>query len=435
MPNVVLISIDTLRADHLGSYGYARATSPTIDALARSSHLFEQAFSQSPKTAISHMSIFTGLLPEAHGVGQLGDPNGRRISDEIETLTGLLARAGYETFGVTGGAHVSGALGFDRDMKRFTSAQHVTQVVDKALDFLEPQLSGKRDAPFFLFLHTYSVHDPYWPPEPHRSLFLDPGYSGRIRSSSDPRPDSWWLQHERFWSLVDTTSPIDRQHLIDLYDGSIHWVDAELGRLLERLQASGILDDSVLVLLSDHGEEFQEHGRYLHDQVFQETLHVPFLLRLPVDPAIQSGPRRHAQIVKLVDLLPTLVDLLGLPPPPRMDGRSLVPLMRGQELSGTDVLSAWPRHGAHALRRGDWKLVIQPGRLGITETMLFNLREDPLERRDRADQEPETLYELIDAYELAKEQGRHWRRQRAPGAKIVTGEEVRNRLKALGYVH
>jgi len=166
-PNLVLVSIDTLRADHLTAYGYERSTSPEISRLARQGILFERAFSQSPKTATSHMSLFTGLYPPAHRVANWGERRVRRLSDDVPTLATLLVRAGYRTEAYTNGGNVSARLGFGQGFDSYQEDRGAESVFDsaqRALDRFVQEADGGARAPFFLFLHTFQVHDPYVPP-------------------------------------------------------------------------------------------------------------------------------------------------------------------------------------------------------------------------------------------------------------------------------
>jgi len=322
--HLVLISIDTLRADHLSCYGYDRQTSPHIDALARESLLFEDVLSCSSSTAPSHMTIMTGVLPRVHGI-QNDVPYSQ--APRATLLAELMSDQGYVTAAFADGGHVSENEGFDRGFNHFDSRY---EWFDRKLDRIEAWLGEAGSEPTFLFVHTYGVHAPYLPGDAH-DLFSSPDYlgvlNGRVetlqrRLATEPAHE---LVHliEGFWHDKKDLDETDVQHLIDLYDGSIHRIDAGIGRLLAMLEEAGWLDDAWVVVTSDHGEAFREHGTFQHRQVHQTELSVPLLIRPPG--GLAPG-RRVAPPVSQLDLPPTLLHLLGLKAPDHMQGESLLPL-------------------------------------------------------------------------------------------------------------
>lgn len=302
---VVLLSIDTLRADHLGCYGYPLATSPFLDSLAARGTLFEAAYVQLPGTLPSHMSMLTGLYPEEHGVRP---PDGV-LPEDIPLLAEILQRAGFATAGHTEGGYVDGSYGFSRGFAEFSDAAD-GGILTRARQFL----AGRdRSRPFFLFLHTYAVHDPYFPtaealadfwPRPHPET---PAPTG---------PNLVDFNRGR-WTMSQEALDFYRAS----YDASIRDFDGELRAFFEEMEPRGLLDDTVVIVTSDHGEEFREHGKMVHEQVYPETLHVPLLILDPRRP----GPRRIPAIVQGVDTMPTVLELLGVPVPAGISGRSLVP--------------------------------------------------------------------------------------------------------------
>ncbi|MGB5660007.1 MAG: sulfatase, partial [Thermoanaerobaculia bacterium] len=285
-PNLVLVSIDTLRADHLTAYGYERSTSPEISRLAREGVLFEQAFSQSPKTATSHMSLFTGVYPPAHRVANWGERRARRLSDDVPTLATLLARSGYRTEAHTEGGNVSARLGFDQGFEVYQEhrgAEPVFEGASRALDRFVEDDDGAR-APFFLFIHTFEVHDPYVPPARFADQFVYPSYSGDIVGSREELGrlaggGNYWALNTQYWNRVDRNDPADIQHLKDLYDAEILFTDSQFATFREHLRRLDLEDETILVVLSDHGEEFLEHGGFLHNTLFQEILRIPLIFR------------------------------------------------------------------------------------------------------------------------------------------------------------
>lgn len=316
----ILISIDTLRADALGAYGYSRPTSPVFDALAEQGTLFERAVIQYPSTLTSHMSIFTGLYPQEHRVL----PPSTVLSKSIATLPEQFQSRGFRTAGHTEGGFVAGGYGFRRGFDEFTDTAYradtdVERTFDRGLEFLRSLAPEDR---FFLFLHTYSVHDPYEPPEEYRSMF----WSGEPPATFDSSGEN--LRRVNQGELDVDTETIE--YFRAMYDASVRYVDDVLGRFLVELESLGMLEDTTLILTSDHGEEFLEHGKVAHTQVYPESLYVPLLVVHPR----QSTPRRVAAVVEAVDLAPTLFELAGLEDTPAVSGRSLMPFLTGAATSG-----------------------------------------------------------------------------------------------------
>lgn len=424
--SVVLVSIDTLRADRLGAYGYPRPTSPAIDALARESLLFERCYSHSPKTAESHMSLFTGVLPTVHGVvnwTQDGIARGSR-PEGLATLASLLRESGYRTQAYTAGGNVAGALGFEHGFDSYVEA-HDTSL---ELARLALQELARQRRPFFLFAHTYAVHDPYLPPRDTARLFVDPAYAGRIVSDRDrlreaagADPD-WHDLHRAYWARVDARDPRDVRQLSDLYDAGIREMDTQLGPLLEDFRR--LLGDSgILVFLSDHGEEFAEHHGFTHNTLFQEVLHVPLLLRLP-----GVAARRAPAIVSLSDVMPTLLDLLGLRTPDYVQARSLVPVIAGAERRDRPVVSEQRVADQAAIRLGDLKY-IRAGR-----EMLFDLAADPGETQNLLPSAKQRVYPVSLALDRYGEVSQALKTRFGAGRAPKLDAETRRQLQALGYL-
>jgi arylsulfatase A-like enzyme len=338
----ILISIDTLRADHLGAYGYPRPTTPFLDSLARRSTLFEEAYAQFPSTLVSHMSMLTGLYPREHGVF----PPNRVLSSQVELLPEVFQRSGFRTGGFTEGGYVSGRFGFRRGFDEFVSRDRnrnrpVENTFRRGVGFLEGL--GPRDR-FFLFLHTYAVHTPYDAPEQYRRPFWpgDPpaGAPGlpitgaaleRLSLSGErpPQPAIDWLEA--------------------LYDAGIRQTDEVLQRFFADLERLGLARDVTVIITADHGEEFMEHGRFNHTQLYRESLHVPLLVVHPDQPAAV----RHGGVVQLVVLAPTLYELARLQPRGRPAGVSRARLVGhpAPPVPGTAWTEA--QEGARAVYRGE----------------------------------------------------------------------------------
>jgi len=378
--HLVLISIDTLRADHLGCYGYDRATSPNLDALAQLSLLFEDVLACSSSTAPSHMSMMTGVLPLVHGIE---NEVHHSQAPQAPLLAELLAERGYVTAAFADGGHVSENEGFDRGFQHFDSRY---EWFDKKLDRVQQWLRvADESEPTFLFVHTYGVHAPYLPGKEH-DLFSSASYLGVLNSrvetlqdhlsqpSADESGQELARMMEDFWRDKKSLDAADIQRLIDLYDGAIHRVDAGVGRLLAMLDSEGWLEDAWVVVTSDHGEAFAEHGTFQHRQVHQVELSVPLMIRPP--DGLLLG-HRHATPISQLDLPPTLLHLLDFPAPPHMQGQSLLPL--------TEATPTKPRFatGGEALL---FDVAIENGRKLITmdssPRMAYDLSADPSEARD-----------------------------------------------------
>lgn len=313
----ILISIDTLRADRLGCYGHHRDTSPFLDSLAEGGALFERAYVQLPGTLPSHMSIFTGLYPSEHGVF----PPAGVLSPEIDTLPEVFRRAGFRTFGHTEGGYVHGGYGFAGGFEEFShDAWKVESDFERtAARALESLRRLRESEPFFLFLHTYVVHDPYWP-EPRYLERYWPGEAPETFPPTGPHLNAFNLGHR-------TLSSEGRDFFSASYDASINYADDILRGFFDELEAMGLADDVTVVLTSDHGEEFLEHGKLVHTQIYPETVHVPLIV---LHPEI-TGPRRISAVVESIDIAPTLYRIAGLEPDAPVSGQSLVPWLAGEE--------------------------------------------------------------------------------------------------------
>ncbi|MCK4680717.1 sulfatase [bacterium] len=274
LPNVIVVSIDTLRADRLGSYGYERSTSPKMDLLASEGVLFEWAVSSAPNTVPSHMSIFTSLYPTVHGF----TGNGDRLPGWQLTFTEYLRERGYRTFATTDGAFMRGWFGFDQGFERYNDVKKgIASSVKLAFNWVD---SGVADSPLFLFIHCYDVHSPYDPPPPYRDLFTDPSYDGGFYPGS--------AELEKIRHAVNRNpeaghglSPADVEFMSARYDGGIAYTDHWIGELVDGLASRGLLENTWLFVTSDHGEEFTEHGAVLHEKLYLTVTHVPLIVRQP----------------------------------------------------------------------------------------------------------------------------------------------------------
>jgi len=431
-PSLLLISLDTLRADHLGVYGYARDTSPHIDRrFGRNGMVVEHAYSQASDTLLGHTAMLLGLYPCA-GSAPAGTQSWK-LTPQASTLAEQLASAGYRTAAFTEDAMIAGSWGFARgfDLYDEEKSAHATntalegtpgfarQTFDRGLDWLK----RRDDDPFFLFLHTYEVHAPYTPPASYASLF----------------------------STADTDTPTRERNL---YDGEIRYLDAELDRLLVELERLGLDDNTYVVVTSDHGEEFAEHGgRYHSSQVYDEVLRVPLLI---TGPGLPAGGVRRSGPVALIDLLPTLLDLLGVarttaPLPPhgmsvanhlktgaQLDERTLFAEARGLLRWTYDGFDKdWLRPTYAALR---WpaKLIRQRTAEGPSYA-LYDLDGDPAERDDRLSESPrpdgaEALIAEVERYAADCEAQQAALRQMFTADAGSIDADREEKLRALGYI-
>lgn len=416
---VILISIDTLRPDHLGAYGYRRPTSPVLDALAARGVLFEDASTPAPWTLPAHASLLAGLYPSRHGV----KGHDRYLPAALPVLATQLARAGWSTAAVVNSHNLGPRFGLDRGFQEFlyveeTAGQRAPtrQIVDQALEWLR-----RRDRRLFLFLHSYDVHSDYASLPEHERAFVSP-YSGPA--------DGTTAQLMAFREGKVALSAADAPHLTDLYDAGIRQMDAELGRLFDGLRADGLLDGALIVVSSDHGEEFFEHGGVLHGRTqFEEVARVPLIV---AGPGVAAG-RRVKEPVSLLDVMPTLLSLLGAPPPGAQDGEDLSPLLRGEplpRLSGRALFGEADHNNAEpdvkrSVRRGAFKLHLDR----VTgEIALYDLARDPGERQDVASGQAAVVAELrqrLDRFLLVKP---------LASAPVTLSPEELEKLKSLGYV-
>jgi arylsulfatase A-like enzyme len=341
-PSVILISIDTMRGDRLGVLGYDRPVTPHFDRLAREGVVFEQATSAAPWTLPSHVSIFTSLLPFDHRVRHVGD----RIPPGLFLLAERFEDAGYRTGAFTGGGYVSWGYGFDQGFEVYHEHDEKADggpgvLAARALEWIR-SLDG---TPFFAFVHTYEPHHPY-----AHDQFADPGDAGRL--------DVGYMDAE-----PPLTGP-ERRYATALYDSDIAHADRVIGQMLDELRADGILDDAIVVLLSDHGEDCWDHAadgipRHGHT-LYQELLHVPLIVRAPG--IIPEGTRIETP-VSLLDVAPTVLELAGLEAVAQLAGQSLAESCRtGREPEMVPIFSESTRYGPDrfALRVGDLKIVVTP---------------------------------------------------------------------------
>lgn len=425
-PNILLITIDTQRADSFGAYGNEGGHSPNIDRLAEAGTVFGKTTAPMGTTFPSHATLLTGLNPRAHGVRYNGDV----LEDDVVTLAEILGEAGYETMAlVTYGSMVSrGGLGqgFVRTSHEKDGRAAYSTPPRRITAMARGLLKRKRPKPFFMWVHYYHPHAPY-ELTPYSETALE-GYEGAFADGATVK---------EFYQLKDKVDDADRKALRDLYDGETRQADEAVGRILETLKASGLADDTIVVITSDHGELLGEHDEIGHGpKLWAPVLDVPLVIYDPRNPE----KRRVDTRVGIVDIMPTLLEMSGHDVPEGIEGRSLVPALRGKELENapyySEVAALAPAQkkkeqkrdeGAVAVFVGDRKLVVQDG-----ESRFFDLAADPGEKApmtkpSEKDEGPD-LAALATAY--SKRRGRS-------GGQVDPKDlspKVEEELRALGYV-
>ena len=381
--NVMIIAVDTLRPDHLGCYGYHADTSPNIDALAGEGILFENVISQAPWTHPSFGTVFTSLYPSQHSATTVAT----RMGTSFPTLAGLLSDNGYVTCAIVNAPTFSPKMRMDRGFQEYDfidpwKERRADEITDTALEWIEDHA----DERFFIFVHYFDPHLPYSPPAPYDTLF-NPTYQGPMRHTFHIDSLSSWTPHGN--GGIESLSNQHRKQIESLYDGEIAFADREIGRLLAGLRASGLHRKTLVIFLSDHGEEFLDHGGLDHGHsLYDELLRVPLIISL--SGTISKGVRK-TDYVRLLDITPTILDFLRIESAPGFEGSSLKPLIVGG--SGT------VRHHEHqllqptacyseALRQTNttkaitvypWKLIHDTQ---SDRAMLFNLKDDPVEKQN-----------------------------------------------------
>jgi len=420
--NLILISIDTLRADRLGCYGYARPTTPFLDRQAHAGVLFADATAPSSWTYPSHAALFTGLYPGRNGATRLE----QRMRKDVASLAEWLAARGFRAAGVVSSTLFAG-YGLERGFEKLEyvdpGGPEPSKVTARAVEWLSVV---DRSRPFFCFIHYLDPHSDYSSLPEFEAPFVAP-YSGPATGKSDQL-----FQHVQGFVHFDAA---DAKHLSDLYDAGVRQQDAELEKLFAALEHDGLLASTLVVLVSDHGEEFLEHGQVMHGLAqYEESVRVPFLLWGP------GVPRdvRVLESVSLVDVMPTVLDLLGMPAPEGLDGRSLRALweepgrLRAPRALFVEADLDPPGPTARrmmpgddlAVRRGNFKLVLDPS---SGTARLFDLTRDPHETNDVAAEQPELVKELRAEIDRFRASG-----TAADPPVPLTSEDLK-KLEELGY--
>lgn len=458
LPNILLISIDSLRPDHLGCYGHARPTSPRIDRLAAEGAVFENVISSTSWTLPAHAALFTGLFDSVHGCVDTTKP----LADNRTTLAERLKAAGYATAGFFSGPYLHPVFGLGQGFDEYvdctayadlntneareTGKLDSDTVFDAATeDVTNPRLCERVTAwlrrpparPFFLFIHMWDVHYDFIPPSPYDKQF-DPDYTGWVNGRN--------VLHDL--RIVETMPRRDLEHLIALYDGEIAWTDEHVGHILDVLDEKGLHDKTLVILTADHGTEFFEHRLKTHRQtVYDEVIRIPLIVRYPG--RVAPGGR-FAEQTRIIDVLPTALDLAGLGAPEDVMGQSLAPLLAGGKLKQDPLAIAellcdgrrllpdgkWaPKNPNYTLqqqlrafRRPEWKLLLD---LNERRSLAFDLKADPGEQRPL----PEIPRQILEESRRAADRLKNYRdAMPPPGMPGVIPPEVLRKLRSVGYL-
>jgi arylsulfatase A-like enzyme len=432
-PDVLVLLVDALRADRLGAYGHGRPTTPALDALARDSVLFEQAIAQSTFTKTSVASLFTGLFPYRHGVYWGGNrENPERVTSDVlpqrlTTLAEVLHAHGYLTAAWVQNSHLRRFMGFAQGFVAWHDQQGPIERINRRVARFAAG-PGRRH-PYFAYVHYIDLHDPYRPRPPYDALFGDTAgvYDGVDFAAWGAHLDDLRAGRRRL-----TAGQLEG--LGALYDGQLRHVDDQIGRLLAELRAAGLYDRTLIVLTSDHGEGFMEHGFISHSAApYDELLRVPLLVKFPGG---RFAGARVGEQVRLVDLFPTLLEAVGVTgrsTVDAVDGCSLLPLVRGgASTARPDQCSVAV---AEIAEDGDsWTLAVRTGRFKLIRRQdrpheLYDLVEDPGERVDLAGEgRPEEAALARLAETIAAE------RATTASEKIELDSQLVRELKALGYL-
>ncbi len=427
--NVILISLDTLRWDRLGCYGYERETSPHIDALAEDCVQFSYCFAQSNWTLPSHVSMLTSLNSRRHQVYLAHE----KMSPSLLTIADILRVHGFYNGGITGGGYVSEKFGFSKGFDDYKGERYVFHSENEAeelgfetVDWVEKNA----DKRFFLFLHTYQIHDPYY----NHPGITDEFVEGEVSWQS--MPIASFLRNQDKKRKYEFSEK-EQQDIVALYDGEIRYTDKYLiAPLLKKLKDLGLYDNTLIVLTSDHGEEFLDHGSWLHAHtLYNELIRVPLLIKYPRS---KNKGKRIDTIVRSIDIVPTILEAAGIDPSPfDMDGKSLQKIVQGKEARNRVFFSDFSHKGSSDLRpsmvctnRDFFKLILNR-KPSPPKTFMFEMVEDVRETQNLEKAEAARLRQMfqsiLDYYDNFKE-------VIIKSDQVIMDSALEERLKALGYI-
>ncbi len=478
--NIILIDIDSLRADHLGCYGYSKDTSPNIDKLAEKSIIFKENYTPIPYTLASFASLMTSLYPKSHGVFFIFKD---KYPSKIKTLTEILKLSGYKTgwFGPLDPPHLNPKIGVGRG---YDDISEFPLDLDKAKMAISDWLEKNKNSKFFLALHTYHIHYPYFSSPEYRERFTREKTNGIIENNADlmkamysrikkdlSRKEglSWDIfgeslsndiiaegfleetfgdnrmekllaflrekrAEERYDSLkttiyfdsINLKDENDRKHLLALYDAAILEFDMEIiGPIIQKLKELEIYDKTIIIIFGDHGEEFGEHGGRGHGgTLYNELTHIPLIIRIPW---IIRG-KQIREMTQIIDVMPTLLDLLDIPVPDYVQGKSLVGFITGRKISPLYQYVFGQREYKSSIKNKKWKLILYHD--GRKE--LFYLKIDPGEKNNLYQKREDVALKLERELKKWEESLPSYQDEDYPFAPEVD-EAARERIKKTGY--
>jgi len=429
-PNIILVTLDALRPDHLGCYGYPRNTSPNIDKLAGEGIIFDNAISHSTHTAPAMTSILTGLYPDRARVFEFGD----KIFGKDFTLSCLLKNNGYATAFFSSHVSIASIKGFDDSFDTFYSiwtfrqdknnkSLKVTEINNRITQWLKLNRNKK----FFLWVHYLEPHYPMNPPVHYKNMFAG-NYSAnaaiRVPVSKDPAFGFGGIP----LMLAETNGyRQDLNYYINLYDAAIRYADDCIGDLIDELKNLGLDRKTIVIISSDHGESLGEHGEYFTHgfNLYDELIKVPLVVRFC---SFEPASKRIDTQVGLVDLMPTILELTGTKEPLGIEGRSLMPSIRGDSSCSDRYLLGFTATNKLAVRTNNWKLIYDQN---SKQYELYDLKNDPQELNNLVFKEREQFKLLKNKLDSRLKQIQYDPRKKN---KVILDEESQQRLRSLGYL-
>lgn len=438
-PNIILLTIDTLRPDHLGCYGNAAVSSPNIDRLASTGYLFSQAVTAVPLTLPSHSSILTGVYPPRHGVRLNSQP----LPESNTTLAEILADHGYQTAACISVKILGTAYGMGQGFYYFNSIMGgrvnffylqrrsslfdavvralldppniLTRTAKKTTDEVMNWLRRNKQQPFFLWIHYYDPHLPLDPPEPFAEMYRKSRQGG-----------------ERIYQVLTDINKVGPLKVdLRLYDGEVGYVDQQLGRIFSVLEEQQMMNDAIIIFTADHGEHLIEHNYYGHGlRLYDPSLRIPLIIK-PAK-AITRQERIQDQ-VQSVDIFPTILEMVSIPAPPDLNGRSLAGLMRNSDTAHHELSYGETRHSGKAedfcysLRTVKWKFILWPE---SQKMELYDLEADPGELTNLAEEKPR----ISENFKSRLESILTSQKEASGAFEVDLDEETRDMLHALGYM-
>ena len=470
--NVILVSIDTLRADRLGCYGYKeRSSSPVIDALAKESVLFENLITAAPWTTPAHLSMLTSLHPSSHGLtfsfgemwGGLFGVKGKNcvfysLPKERLTMAEALGAAGYKTAAFTAGGPLEPALGFDQGFGSYGTSMY--KLYDENVGAMLAWLKENKGDKLFMFWHHFEVHAPYL----HGDYLKGVAEEGRVepltrnleKIASEPLATVWpggaATQRRRQLAMLKAHNSFNREVCEALYVGGVHSADRWLGKLVDTLKKEGIYDDTMLIVTSDHGESFAErdksqfYNRHGHI-VYDEMIHVPMLIKMPKG---YGAGVRVSELTSNVDIMPTVLDFLKVTPEKdEMEGLSLLPFLTGEgraPLEGREIFTEGitGQDEKKSVRTERYKYIVSIAKKDVVangrsvlpaqpeKEELYDLQKDPQERKNLLESDDADAKKL--AAHLSASLRKHLKDKKGKAEKITLDDATLQKLEGLGYI-